>query len=600
MVRLAAITRRRPARTLLAGLACLTSAAVISAVVVTQTKKSADPNLTLTSAAGAPDQTFNKSGTVALGGTSAATGVAIVPAGAQAGKIMVSAGDGTHFQVARFTAAGPLDTTFGGGLVSSDSLLGQAQAVAVTAAGVVVAAGYVTSVQSSPSPTLCPAPFPTPAVVEYLATGVSAGSLNPAFGTGGVATIPCPTPGGPTPGGPTQGGRFNGVTVDSAGNVYAAGEGYGTANTPSTLVAAFSSSGLTSWSTSDPPVGSTSLENAVGATQSVANAVALSPNGDVITAGSSVVGGTQKLTVAAFKETGNGSLDWATASGASGIASGVTVLPNTSPVPTAQQGNIVAVGTNGSNFLLAQFNPKGSLDTSFGTGGLVVNSPNLNGIDALRAVSYQPQDHILSAAGSVTSGQNTNLVVAQYNAKTGAPNTSFGPSGVSKNGAVVESFPFNSSMSAVTMDSSGRTLAAGSLPFVNGVSQLGVLRVYGPVVFVPNRPAATAVRAATSFTVTLPVSIDEPVFGPVTAAVCATPASTVIKLVSPPPPLKTALNCTTVTIPSGSTTANVIVTVRIVVPPGRSQTLALTASSSSGAFVSLTQKTGTIVINHHV
>jgi uncharacterized delta-60 repeat protein len=564
-------------------------------VVVTQTKKSADPNLTLTSDAGVADSTFNKSGTVVLGKSSAATGVAIVPAGAQAGKIVVSAGDGTHFQAARFTTAGVLDTTFGGGLVSSDSLLGQAQAVAVVptgaAVGAVVVAGYVTATPSTTNPALCPAPFPTPAVVEYVPKD---GTLNSAFGTGGVATIPCPS----------QGGRFNGVAIDTNGNIYAAGEWYGTANTPSTLVTAFSASGTTNWSTSNPPVGSKLLESAVGGSQSVANAVALSPNGDVITAGSSVVGGTQKVTVADFSSAGV--LQWANAASASGTASAVTVLPNASPVPAAQRGNIVAVGTNGTNFLLAQFNPNGSLYTPFGGGlGLVVNSPVILGAsDALRAVSYQPQDHILAVAGSVTtSSQNTNLVVAQYNASNGAPKLSFGNKGCSPTtpipcGAIEQSLPFSSSGSAVTMDSFGRTIAAGSLPFVNGVTQLGVLRVYGPVLSVPNPVGVTSPRTAAFKVVNFRVSMDEVVFGPVTVAVCATPASTVIGNLSPALPLGTPPYCTTVTFPAGATSENVRVTVRIVVPPGRSQLLFLTASSPNGAFVGLQNK-GTIVITRN-
>jgi uncharacterized delta-60 repeat protein len=502
--------------------------------------------------------------------------VALVPAGvAAAGDIVVSAGDGTHFQVARFTAAGRLDGSFGGGLISKASLLGQAQAVAVVpactpGAGDVIAAGYVSAIPSpNPNPPLCPSQFPTPAVAEYLSNG----SLNPNFpskGAGGVATVACPL----------HGGRFNGVTVDKAGNVYAAGEAFSSANSPSTLVAKFSPTGLGNWSTSTETGGPQPTANAVAFT----TAVPLSPGGDVLTAGSMIVNGVEDLTVAAFTPT-TGVLDTNFGSGGvvtvanpnnlASLASGLTVLP---------KGNVVAVGVSGSRFIIAQFNPNGSTDTGFG-GGNRVDSPSFNATDALASVSYQPSDNILAAAGFATSGANTNLVVTQYNAITGAVNTSFG-----SGGAVVRSFPFSSSLSAVTMDGFGRTIAAGSFPTVNAVPGMGLIRVLGPTLSVGNAPSRIVIGTA-PITVFYPIQVDEPLPVQVAVFLCSSPGSVIHAA--------TTGSCAFVNIPANTpsnTRLFVRVTVAITVPPLHFERPFLEAESANGVLASPFRPIGSVLI----
>jgi uncharacterized delta-60 repeat protein len=492
---------------------------------------------------------------------------------------VVSGGDGTHFQVARFTAAGALDTSFfSGGLINNDTLVGQAQAVAVVpvgapGAGDIVAVGYVTATPSPTTPALCTPPLPTPAVVEYKTDG----SLNtdfPTLGAGGVATLPCPP----------QGGRFNGVAVDSAGNIYAAGESFDASNTPSLLIAEFSADGTNNWGKS----------YLTGGSQSMADSVAVVPSspgaplsGDVITAGSSVVNGIEKLTVAAFSPATMGEPDptfntsgWATAPTVNSTAAGVTVLPS---------GNIVAVGSGGSQFLVAQFGTNGAL-TGFGGSGLIANSPSLNAADTFTAVSYQPLGNVLVAAGFVNSGANTKVVVAQYNPTTGALNKAFGTAG-----AATQAFAFSSAASAVTVDTSGRTIAAGSAPVINAVPGIAVLRLLGPTVSVPNPPCLTAagcsagkrlrlVAGIKPIMLSFSVNIDEALYGPLTATVCAQ----VVGLRSLP--------CQSVPIPAGATAVSVIPTVPVLVAVGRTETVRLTVQPSAGMVVSGTQPFGVILV----
>jgi hypothetical protein len=503
------------------------------------------------------------------------------------GDLVVSGGDGTHFQVARFNSDGTLDTSFGGGLINNDSLVGQAQAVAVVpmgapGAGNVVAVGYVTATPSATTPPLCTSPLPTPAVVEYKTDG----SLNPDFpipGAGGVATLPCPP----------QGGRFNGVAVDNAGNIYAAGEAFDASNTPSLLIAEFSANGTQNWSTSSLTGGSQSMADGVAF-------VPLSPatplSGDVITAGSSVVNGTEKLTVAAFNpatmsaDTRFNTSGWATAPTANSTAAAVTVLTN---------GNVVAAGSGGSQFLLAQFGSNGAL-TGFGGSGLVANSPSLNATDTFTAVSYQPFGNVLVAAGFVNSGANTNLVTAQFNpdatSAATALNKSFGTGGV-----VTRAFTFSSAASAVTVDTLGRTIAAGSAPVINAVPGIAVLRMLGPTVSVPNPPCLApasclgGLRLRTTvgtkpIQVKFDVNVDEAVFGPLNVSVCAQVNNVAGRLLK-------ALPCQLlVQIPAGVTAVTVAQTVPILVAPGGIERVKLTVQPSNGMVVSSSQPSGIILV----
>ncbi|HYG11850.1 MAG TPA: Calx-beta domain-containing protein, partial [Pyrinomonadaceae bacterium] len=106
-------------------------------------------------------------------------------------------------------------------------------------------------------------------------------------------------------------------------------------------------------------------------------------------------------------------------------------------------GKIVAVGrmnprliiieTQDFNFLLARYNPDGSLDTSFGSGGLVSTDFTGNGDDFAHAVVVQPDGKIVVAgqtgANSTFSPlSDTSFGVARYNAN-GTLDETFGTGG---------------------------------------------------------------------------------------------------------------------------------------------------------------------------
>src|SRR6266508_4246568 len=89
-------------------------------------------------------------------------------------------------------------------------------------------------------------------------------------------------------------------------------------------------------------------------------------------------------------------------------------------------GGYVETSSTDSDFGLARYNPNGSLDTSFGTGGKVT-TPFGTGYDWIGEVAIQPDGRIV-AAGRATIGGVTQIGLARYNSG-GSLDTSFGTGG---------------------------------------------------------------------------------------------------------------------------------------------------------------------------
>jgi uncharacterized delta-60 repeat protein len=124
-----------------------------------------------------------------------------------------------------------------------------------------------------------------------------------------------------------------------------------------------------------------------------------------------------------------------------------------------------AGGAGASDFAIARLNADGSVDTTFGAGGVaVVHSDGNN--DSAESVAVQPDGKIVAVGyfGNEASGQSPTdeqFVVARFNAD-GTVDTSFGGSGVltpsfGANGAT----PRNAEGHAVLLRSDGEILAAG-------------------------------------------------------------------------------------------------------------------------------------------
>jgi uncharacterized delta-60 repeat protein len=114
-------------------------------------------------------------------------------------------------------------------------------------------------------------------------------------------------------------------------------------------------------------------------------------------------------------------------------------------------GKIVAVGGNNSgDFVVARYNSDGTIDNTFGTGG--VTTTDLGGTDNASDVAIA-QDGTIIVAG--TSGSD--FALAAYNASDGSLKSSFG-----SGGKVVTDFGGADSCKALALQSDGRIVVVGS------------------------------------------------------------------------------------------------------------------------------------------
>ncbi len=181
--------------------------------------------------------------------------------------------------------------------------------------------------------------------------------------------------------------------------------------------------------------GSGALRTNLGGTYDWAYATALQPDGRILAAGVSNAGGTYDFALARYTSTHSldptfgtegvvltdfgKSYDWAYA---------LALQPD---------GKIVVGGvsdvTGSKDFALARFLPDGSLDPSFGRGGLVTQGMRSLTADEIRGIAIQPDGKIVAGGSShedvVTIGPNSDFLVARY-LPNGSNDLSFGIGGL--------------------------------------------------------------------------------------------------------------------------------------------------------------------------
>jgi uncharacterized delta-60 repeat protein len=118
-------------------------------------------------------------------------------------------------------------------------------------------------------------------------------------------------------------------------------------------------------------------------------------------------------------------------------------------------GKIVAVGASNGDFAVARYNPDGTLDTGFGTGGIVTTDFE-GGDDVAHAVAVQGDGRIVVTGSEVTPPINApNFALARYNSD-GTLDTTFGPGG-----KVTTDFGTIDEAHAVAIQDDGKIVAAG-------------------------------------------------------------------------------------------------------------------------------------------
>lgn len=150
-------------------------------------------------------------------------------------------------------------------------------------------------------------------------------------------------------------------------------------------------------------------------------AVALQSDGKIVTAGNSSAAGFFSVAFALSRHNADGNLDPTFGSGGTVLTSFGGPLSAAFDVAIQPDGKIVAVGLAGGDFAVARYNANGTLDTTFGTGGLVTT--DFGGFEQGNGVALQPDGKIV-----VIGPLGGTLGIARYN-PDGSLDPTFGTGG---------------------------------------------------------------------------------------------------------------------------------------------------------------------------
>jgi uncharacterized delta-60 repeat protein len=186
------------------------------------------------------------------------------------------------------------------------------------------------------------------------------------------------------------------------------------------------------------------------------NASPLDPNSGKIVVGAQ----TQEAGALVVRYKTDGTLDTGFGANHTGYLNLGTLLYNAAVAVQSDDAIVVAGSVNdqlsGTDFSLDRLNPDGTLDTSFGSGGVVVTSSAPNG-DYAGGVTIQADGKI------VVTGQQTNtltgvnsFMVARYNTN-GSLDATFGVNGIATGGAR----SIGGGTAAVALEPDGRIVVAG-------------------------------------------------------------------------------------------------------------------------------------------
>ena len=191
-----------------------------------------------------------------------------------------------------------------------------------------------------------------------------------------------------------------------------------------------------------------------------ARALVLQPGGKIVAGGLSTALGSTTFALARYDRDGN--LDTTFGSGGKVLTDFSGFVDTVFALAVQPNGKIVAAGqaddnTGTTRFALARYNRDGSLDTTFGSGGKVLT--DFNGpdvsVDRVLAMVLEPAGKIL-VAGDSTVGGSFDFALARYN-RDGRLDTTFG-----SGGKVLTDFGgTNESAHAVVLEPDGKILAAG-------------------------------------------------------------------------------------------------------------------------------------------
>jgi len=357
--------------------------------------------------------------------------------------------------------SGSLDTTFGAsGMVTTTILSGNSQALALVIQpdGKIVAAGsYCISEDKCNF-----------ALVRYNTDGTldKSGTPGIGFGTTGIVT---------TSVGGVKDEAFALVIHPDDSSIVVAGSSYNDSSKKYDFaLVKYTKDGIldTTFNANGTKPGT--VTTSVGNVKDYAQALRIQPSDNkIVVAGVSFNSVSRKYNFALVRYNTDGTLD---KSGTPGTGFGATGIITTSIIGSINDfaadlviqpfdNKIIVTGQSNNDgdldFALVRYNTDGTLDTGFGSGG-IVTTPVGSGFDYAHALVIQPSDNKIVVTGSSASGIKYNFALVRYNTdgtldKSGTPGTGFGATGIITT-------PIGSgfdSAYAIGIDNDGKILAAG-------------------------------------------------------------------------------------------------------------------------------------------
>jgi uncharacterized delta-60 repeat protein len=352
---------------------------------------------------GSPDTTFDADGivTTAIGSSGdSARALALQKDGKLVAAGSSSNGSNNDFAIARYNVDGSLDATFDGdGNVTTTIGSGNDEAFAIIQQqdGKLVAAGDSAGSNYE---------F---ALVRY----TKSGALDTSFGNGGK--VPTAIGAGDD--------HANALAVGGDGRLVAGGSASNGASDDFAL-ARYKSNGSLDVFTSRPGVVTTPF----GSGDDVARALKVASSGRPVAAGSSWNGSDEDFALARYNGDGSPDLSFG---GEGRVTTSIGPGDDVAYALALPGSKLVAAGSswNGSNndFALVRYTASGTPDSSFGSDGVVM-TPIGSGDDVAYAVVVQKDGKIV-AAGSSWSGSSNDFALVRYNSD-GSLDTTFGVGGI--------------------------------------------------------------------------------------------------------------------------------------------------------------------------
>ena len=385
------------------------------------------------------DATFGTGGIVKTdigGDDDSAYGIAVSPSGQVYVVADTVSATSDDVGVVGYTSTGALDTDFDtdGKLVTDAGGHDEdASAIAMQSDGKMLVAGYVFDSVSKDD--------------ILLARYDSQGRLDATFGTNGVSII-----------------NINGASFDWANDVAVQPDGKivvvgGSGNDLLILRRLADGSADTAFGTN----GFTTVSGGANTPYS-GYAIALRPSGEIVIAGEITSANGNDVALLQFDSNGaldttfgtNGVVTTNVSAGSSDRASAIVLQPD---------GKVVVAGrsfvSSTSDVLLIRYHSDGTLDTTFGTGGIVTT--DVNGLDAAFGVAVQPDGKIVVAGETYVGGMHDDILVVRYEA-SGVHDPTFGSNGI----ATVDNSNQDELANAVAVQSDGHIVVAGETSPANG------------------------------------------------------------------------------------------------------------------------------------